>query len=190
MPSLNNLLTCLVWRRFPVLALFTLTLARIEFILRAADVDFKPSDTRRFCAHLWEWVLLLHQLWFWWCAKRWNALKSLRNTLIFQVILIALGIAASFFTTLQAIAVAYGGSVSILNTLLQLWHNRRAEKLAGADAAYNMRILYRCAIERIVLSIAFLVLGLVTFKLHPLSILCGFILGHISVLITGFRKQS
>jgi len=117
-------------------------------------------------------------------------LKSLRNTLIFQVILIFLGIAVSLVTTLHAIAIAYGGSVSILNTLLQLWHNRRAEKLAGSDAVYNMRILYRCAIERLVLSVAFLVLGLVSFKLHPLSILSGFILGHISVLITGFRKQS
>jgi hypothetical protein len=106
------------------------------------------------------------------------------------VILIALGIGASYFTALHAIAVAYGGSVSILNTLIQLWHNRRAEKLAGADAAYNTRILYRCAIERIVLSVAFLVLGLVSFKLHPLSVLGGFILGHIGVLITGFRKQS
>ena len=106
------------------------------------------------------------------------------------MILITLGIAVSFVTTLHAVAVAYGGGVSILNTLIQLWHNRRAEKLAGSDAAYNMRILYRCAIERIVLSIVFLVLGLVSFKLHPFSILSGFILGHISVLITGFRKQS
>ncbi len=114
----------------------------------------------------------------------------MRNLLKYQAIFIILGVILSLFTSLLPAPVAYGGSIVLLNTLQQIWHVKRAEKLAGSDAAYNLRIIYRCAIERLVLGVAMLAFGMVSLKLDPLSLISGYSFGYLGVIIFGLGRRS
>ncbi len=85
-----------------------------------------------------------------------------------------------------ALAALYGGLIVVTNTLLQLWHMKRAERIAKEDANRILRIVYRCAAERLFSTIALFLIGLIKLKLDPLVLLIGFIAGQASVVMTKY----
>ncbi|MBD3669589.1 MAG: ATP synthase subunit I [Gammaproteobacteria bacterium] len=90
----------------------------------------------------------------------------------------------------QGMAAAFGGAIALANTLVLRWNFERAEQIAGNSAGENMRLLYRTAAQRLLLTIGLFTLALGGLKLEPLPVLVGFLAGLAAVLIArfGFRK--
>lgn len=97
-----------------------------------------------------------------------------------QLILMGLSVAAvaGAGLSLQGVpaghAAVFGGLITVVNLLLTRWHMRRAEREARADAARNLRILLRCAFERLVASVTLFAIGMIALKLPPLWLIAGF----------------
>ncbi|OOZ39395.1 hypothetical protein BOW53_11810 [Solemya pervernicosa gill symbiont] len=91
----------------------------------------------------------------------------------------------------KAAAIAlYGGSITIINTLLQLWHTVRAFKTAGASPERNIMILYRCVIERYVVTIALFALAVGALKLDFLPLMIGFVVGLMALFFGGIKRRA
>lgn len=101
----------------------------------------------------------------------------MRKQLILIALFVALiaGLGLTLQGTLAGLAAVFGGGITVLNLLLTNWHLRRAERQARADAAQNLRILYACAIQRLLATIMLFALGMGLWKLPPLALLGGFI---------------
>ncbi|GMR07872.1 MAG: hypothetical protein BMS9Abin26_0876 [Gammaproteobacteria bacterium] len=114
----------------------------------------------------------------------------MRNLLFYQVLLIlVLGAASLLWRGLEeGIAASYGGMIAVVNSLLRLWYSYRL-KTAGADAGRNIRILYRCALERFLATAGFFALGMGPLTLEPLPLLLGFILVQAIMLTEGFQRK-
>ncbi len=114
--------------------------------------------------------------------------RETRNLLLIQlVIAVVVAVAAgALYGKPWAMASLYGGLIAAVNTLLQLWYMRRAERIAKEDAERILRTVYRCAAERIFSTIALLLIGLVALKLEPLALLVGFLAGQVAVVLTKY----
>jgi F0F1-type ATP synthase assembly protein I len=88
-----------------------------------------------------------------------------------------------------AVAVAYGGSVALLGSLLVRYHMWRSEKTAGNDAEKSLRIVFRCAVERFVLTIALLAIGFAVLELHALALLSGFIATQMLAFLDTLKNR-
>lgn len=90
----------------------------------------------------------------------------------------------------HGVAAIFGGFIALANTLVLRWNFERAEQIAGNSAGKNMRLLYRTAAMRLLLTMGLFVLALGGLKLEPLPVLVGFLAGLAAVLIArfGFRK--
>jgi len=87
------------------------------------------------------------------------------------------------------LAALYGGVMVMINTLLLLWHSARAERLEQQSAGQNFRIIVRCAVERLVITVALFALGLGRLGLEPLPLICGFAAGQLLFIIGGMRSN-
>lgn len=86
--------------------------------------------------------------------------------------------------------VLFGGLITVINSLQLLRHLHRADRVAGCDANRNVRILYLCAMERLVMTLALFAISLGALKLAPLPVICGFILGQAALLIGSFKSRT
>jgi ATP synthase protein I len=91
-------------------------------------------------------------------------------------------------------ALVYGGGIAVVNTLLQQWHATRAERVAGISPERNMRLLYRCAIERFFATVVLFSIGLGSLNLAPLPLLLGFIIAQLAQIFrwiseSGLRRR-
>jgi len=105
---------------------------------------------------------------------------------------LTLAVAGVFFATRgwgAAIAALFGGGITVLNTLLQLWQLRRVETKIGNGAERNMRFLYRCMVERFVATVGLFALGMGGLALPPLALISGFVVGQLPLLFVGLRKD-
>ncbi len=84
--------------------------------------------------------------------------------------------------TNEAIASLYGGSIAIVNTLLQRWHLIGAATQAKSDAGKNLRKAYRCIIERWIVTIVMFVVGFAVLRFLPLPLMTGFIVIQFALL--------
>lgn len=114
--------------------------------------------------------------------------RDTRNVLLLQLLTAAVIAAGAAVLSGKPLALAalYGGLIAAANTLLQLWHMRRAERIAKEDAERILRIVYRCAAERLISTIALFLIGLVKLKLNPLALLVGFLAAQIAVVLTKY----
>lgn len=100
-----------------------------------------------------------------------------KRLLLIQAVLTLLGSAAAYLIEGYAasLAVLFGGGIVMVNTLLLHWHHARAVRTAGIDVGKNMRILYRAALERFVITLALFAIGIGIMRLAPLPLILGFI---------------
>ena len=84
-------------------------------------------------------------------------------------------------------AVWFGGVTAALNAGLLQWRRRRAEAGRALGAARSLRLLYRTALERFVLVVALLALGLGVLELAPLALVSGFVAGQLALILMGLK---
>ena len=85
--------------------------------------------------------------------------------------------------TWEFTAALYGGFASICITMLLLWGIKRATEAAKENPGKSMRILYVGAVQRFLLVIGLLAMGIALFKLDPIAMCVGFALAQLSYLI-------
>ena len=73
--------------------------------------------------------------------------------------------------------------MSICISLLLLRGIQRANDAAKEDPGKSMRILYRGAVQRFVLVLALIAMGIALLKLSPLAVVTGFALAQIGYLL-------
>jgi len=94
--------------------------------------------------------------------------------LIGIVVLAAAGVGYYFELERGLLAALFGGCITVINVLLLYWHQRRAERVARADAGMNLRILVSCAIQRFFATAMLFAFGLGILQLPPLPLFGGF----------------
>lgn len=102
-----------------------------------------------------------------------------------SVVLVAAGVVACGWkgSPQYAIAVFGGGGVSVLNGAMLVWRMSRAALQPAQDAHQHLRLMYFYAVERFLAVVISLGICMVAFKLSPLVVLGGFVLGQ-AVLLT------
>lgn len=121
----------------------------------------------------------------------WTASTNVHRALIIKAIFICvLGLAAVYtHGLLVALAVAYGGSVALLGSALVWYHMWRAERRRANDAQQSLRIVFRCAVERLLMTIILLALGFAVFRLHALGLLVGFISTQLLAFLDSLKNR-
>lgn len=83
----------------------------------------------------------------------------------------------------SSVAALYGGLASICITMLLLWGIKRATEAAKENPGKSMRILYLGAVQRFVVVLGLLAMGIALFKLDPVAMCVGFALAQLSYLV-------
>ena len=78
----------------------------------------------------------------------------------------------------------YGGCVTLTGTLFFAWRLRRGESRETENAMWYLRLAYRTALQRYVGTVFLLATGFKLFKLAPLWLLAGFVIGQAAWLLT------
>lgn len=86
-------------------------------------------------------------------------------------------------------ASVFGALIAIFNTLLMLWHIKRAVITARADAEKNLSSAYRCVAERWLVTIMMFAAGLGVWGLNALPLLLGFMLTQL-MLFFGYTNRA
>ena len=78
-------------------------------------------------------------------------------------------------------ALLYGGAVSIVSTLINVWRIHIATEMAADNATLSMIELYKGLMLRVVVVMALLAIGFYL-KLQPAALIVGFIVAHAGYL--------
>jgi F0F1-type ATP synthase assembly protein I len=116
----------------------------------------------------------------------------MRRQLTYIVILVVMAAAAAgyLWSWPGVAATLLGGSITLINVLLQHRALRKAERQARADAGHNLRIMMRCAIERFVVTVALFALGMGVLKLPPLALIAGFVVALAGQYVAGPNSRT
>ena len=90
----------------------------------------------------------------------------------------------------SAFAALFGSLIVIINNLMQVWQLKRADRIAGREAGNNLRYLYRCTLERYVVTVALFAAGIGALKLAALPLISGFIIAHVAMVFRWFLESS
>jgi F0F1-type ATP synthase assembly protein I len=117
-------------------------------------------------------------------------LSRIRVVLSAQLLLVSVASVVFLFASggFQAVSAGFGGSIAIINLLLLEWRRYRTDTGPAIDARQSLRVLYRSALERLVLVALLFALGLGALGLDPLALLTGFIGGQLALLLTGMKR--
>jgi len=120
--------------------------------------------------------------------------ETLRNTLIAQTLLtlVAAGLAWIIKGDIFALALAYGGAVTMAGTWIHGW---RLLKISAGDETINPgqvgAEVLKGSILKFVTIIGLLALGMGKLKLDPLGVLIGFIIAYLGFLTArGYAPRS
>jgi len=120
-------------------------------------------------------------------------IARLQDTLLMQGLftVVVASIAFGYYGSAETLlAGLYGGLAAVANTLILGWHMVRAERLVTADPVQNLKILYRCAFERLAMTVALLVFGMGILKLAAAPVVFGFSAGTIAQMIWGIKAKA
>lgn len=108
-----------------------------------------------------------------------------RNALVVQAILIAV-CAAVFFASRDAengLSALFGGGIAVLNVQLLRWRTGQVQVRRGLSAGQSLVTFYRSALERYLVVIGLLALGMGWIELPPLPLVVGFVAGQVATLL-------
>ena len=117
--------------------------------------------------------------------------RVVRRLLIVQLLLsgiIAL-LALIFGNTNAMIATLYGGSITLIATLLMAWRIGRAGEVAYNDKQQGYIEIYIGAIQKFILILVLMAIGMGYLKLNPLAILIGFAVTQLSFIANKVDTQ-
>ncbi|NOQ80202.1 MAG: ATP synthase subunit I [Gammaproteobacteria bacterium] len=110
--------------------------------------------------------------------------RVVRRLLIVQVIL-TLIIALSYLVLQNSdglFAALYGGSITLSGTLLMAWRIGRAGEVASTERQQGYIEIYIGAIQKFILTLVLMALGMGYLKLDPLAILISFAVTQLSFI--------
>ncbi len=113
-----------------------------------------------------------------------NLLRRQLVTLVAIVLMLLVWRGAS-----ASLACFYGGSIVIVNTLLQKWHLIESVKKAKSNAGMNLGKAYRCVLDRWIVTIVMFAVGFGALELLALPLMAGFVLMQC-VLLFGINNQA
>lgn len=110
--------------------------------------------------------------------------RAVHRLLIIQFVIFLL--VASVYLIFQSIdgfiAAIYGGSITLTGTILMAWRIRRAGEVAAQEMQQGFVEIYAGAIQKFILTLVLMAVGMGYFKLDPLAILVSFALTQFSYL--------
>jgi len=117
-------------------------------------------------------------------------LSRVRMVLSTQLALVLLTSAVFFLVSggFQAGSAGFGGAIALINVLLLEWRRYQTDTGRAIDARQSLLVLYRSALERLLLVALLFALGLGALALDPLALLTGFIMGQVALLLTGTKR--
>lgn len=86
-------------------------------------------------------------------------------------------------------AALYGGGVAVLNSMLLAWRVKRAGEVAKTNPKQSVYILYFGAVERFVVALVGLAVGLGAFHLDPIPLLATFGVAQAAYFFDGQSKH-
>lgn len=109
----------------------------------------------------------------------------IRRALLVQgaLVLAAATLVGAIYGQANALAVIFGGLVALANSVLLAWRMRAAKRRVNTVVQQDLRMLYRTGMERFVLVVALLALGMGVLKLGSPALIAGFVLGQLAWLI-------
>ena len=119
-----------------------------------------------------------------------SLLSRVRMVLSTQLVLVLLTSAVFFLVSggFQAGSAVFGGAIALINVLLLEWRRYQTDTGRAIDARQSLLVLYRSALERLLLAALLFALGLGALALDPLALLTGFIMGQVALLLTGTKR--
>ena len=101
------------------------------------------------------------------------------------VLVVVIAVACSvFFNVATLVAATCGALVAVGNTLVLVWCARRAEQLGKSTPGRNLALMLYCELGRMALTIILLAIGFGVWRLTPLPLIIGFIMGQLVSVIT------
>ncbi|MEQ1663601.1 MAG: ATP synthase subunit I [Thiobacillus sp.] len=95
------------------------------------------------------------------------------------VLAIAAGVVAG---TGAALALLYGGAVALAVSLLLVWRERKSMRHPEWDQHQLLKLFVRVGVERLILLVVLLAVGLEVLKLAPLPLMLGLLLAQLGWL--------
>jgi hypothetical protein len=119
-----------------------------------------------------------------------SLLSRIRMVLSTQLALVLLTSVVFLFISggFQAGSAGFGGTIALINVLLLEWRRYQTDKGRAIDARQSLRLLYRSALERLLLVTLLFATGLGAMALDPLALLTGFVMGQVALLLTGIKR--
>ena len=126
-------------------------------------------------------------------GTRAHGLAFLRRVALAQVALAALGGLASMvvFGAEAGVAVAYGALAAAALSAVLLWRERQSAGHPEWDQHRLLKLFIRASLERLLMLVGLLAVGLGVLNLAPLPLLVGFALaqfGWVAATVLGRRK--
>jgi len=117
-------------------------------------------------------------------------LSRIRVVLTTQLVLVLLTSVVFLMVSggFQAGSAVFGGAIALINVLLLEWRRYQTDKGRAIDARQSLLVLYRSALERLLVVALLFTLGLGALALDPLALLTGFVMGQVALLLTGTKR--
>ena len=110
--------------------------------------------------------------------------QAINRLIKMQLVMLAITVLIALYWQGVGVATAYlyGGSITVINTLLQRWHLISAATQAKSDAGMNLRKAYRCVAERWFITIVLFIIGFAVLTFSPLPVMIGFIVTQFALI--------
>ncbi|SFV86723.1 FIG048548: ATP synthase protein I2 [hydrothermal vent metagenome] len=93
-------------------------------------------------------------------------------------------VSIAYFSTIDAgLSALYGGVISLINTVLIIWHTNKQEKDVTISAQMGVGMMAISVIMRMAIMVSLILTGYFVFKLNADALIIGLVLGLISFLI-------
>lgn len=116
-------------------------------------------------------------------ARRLAMIQLVMTVLVAGVTVLISGLSSDLDSALNlGLAALYGGLVTVSGTLLMAWRIRRAGEMGQRSKHQGYVEVYTGAVQKFILTLVLLGVGMGVIKLHPLAIIVGFAFTQLSYL--------